>query len=125
MKPLHLLIEELDSVRLIGDKDVKITSIEYDSRRVQAGSLFVAVPGLKTDGALFAREAVARGAAAVVFEKNAIEDLNVSIMIVPNARRAVAELAWSFHDHPERDIFLIGILLDCCPKYEKSGARMP
>lgn len=109
MKPLHLLIQELESASLIGDKDVGITSIEYDSRKVRAGSLFVAIPGLKTDGALFAREAIARGAAAMVFEKKAIEDLNVSTLIVPNARRATAELAWAFHDHPERDLLLIGI----------------
>lgn len=63
-----------------------------DSRKVRAGDVFFALAGAKTDGLAFAREAIARGAAAVVAEAERPADLpaDVSYVRVGNARRAVA-----------------------------------
>jgi UDP-N-acetylmuramoyl-L-alanyl-D-glutamate--2,6-diaminopimelate ligase len=88
--------------------DRHITSIEYDSRRVQPGSLFVALRGEHADGSSFAHQAIARGAVAVVAETP-----NPSVpapwIVVPDARTALAELAAAFHGHPSREMQIVGI----------------
>ena len=48
------------------DLDMEINSISYDSRTLEPGALFVALPGDKTDGGLYIQEALERGAAAVL-----------------------------------------------------------
>ena len=75
-----------------------IGAVTADSRKVKAGDLFVAIPGTKADGLHFVRDAVARGAAAVMAER-APEQLPdaVAVVNVPNARRALALAAARFY----------------------------
>lgn len=87
--------------------EVEIGSIEIDSRAVKEGSLFVSLPGFKTDGHLFAPEAVAKGACAVVAEQGL--DLPVPVIIVPDARRALAYLAARFYENPTHRLRLVGV----------------
>lgn len=108
-KRLRELLADVTAAKIHGVGDPEITAIEYDSRRVNRGSLFVAMRGLKTDGAAFIRDALARGAAAVVGESVARDPLPVPFIEVAHARKALAELSWSFFDHPERDLTMIGI----------------
>ena len=108
-KNLGALLADVESARLHGYGDPVITSVEYDSRRVTGGSLFVAMRGLQADGAQFIRDAVRRGAAAVAGESVPTEPLAVPFVEVPHARKALAELAWSFYDHPERKLTMTGI----------------
>ena len=65
--------------------DVKITSVTSDSKKVRPGSLFVCLDGTKTDGNLFAEEAAANGAAAILSDKRS--DLALR---APDAHRALA-----------------------------------
>ena len=51
--------------------DVPCTGVAYDSRQVKRGSVFVALPGQKADGAAFAPQAISAGAVAVVSERAA------------------------------------------------------
>ena len=63
----------LSGVALLGgfaDEDVEISGISYDTRTIQPGELFVALTGYKTDGHRFLREAVEKGAAAVICHKS-------------------------------------------------------
>ncbi len=83
-------------------------AVVYDSRAAQPGSLFVAMRGLKADGTAFIRDALANGAVAVVAE-SPLPDVSVPVVEVDNARRALAELAWSLYDHPERDLTLTAL----------------
>src|SRR5512138_2708307 len=76
-----------------------VTGIAYDSRDVTPGQAFVALKGLQTDGSLFARQAVERGAVAVVAE-HAVSGLRVPTAQVEDARRALAVLAAEFYGHP-------------------------
>jgi UDP-N-acetylmuramoyl-L-alanyl-D-glutamate--2,6-diaminopimelate ligase len=97
-------------VRIIGTADPQITSIAYDSRKVLPGSLFVALRGQKADGTSFIREAIAKGASGVVVDDlNWDGDVPVPVLCVPNGRKALAELAWSFYGHPERHLTFTGI----------------
>jgi len=108
-KSLSHLIRELPNHRQFGEGDPLIHSLAYDSRAVKDGSLFVAMRGLKTDGSQFVWDAIARGAAAIVTETIG-EDLRpVPFVQVRDARKALAELAWSLYDHPESALTLTGI----------------
>src|SRR5690606_40819725 len=66
---LKALLAELPVEEFRGDAEVEITSVEYDSRRVSPGTLFIALRGSKADGHDYIQEAVARGAIAVLAEE--------------------------------------------------------
>jgi len=86
---------------------VVVHGVCEDSRRVRSGDLFVAIPGTHRDGVSFAREAVRRGAVAVVGQVPV--DADVPNLLVDDARRALAALAAAFFDHPTRDLHTIGV----------------
>ncbi|MFN7916041.1 MAG: UDP-N-acetylmuramoyl-L-alanyl-D-glutamate--2,6-diaminopimelate ligase [Vicinamibacterales bacterium] len=88
---------------------VAVTGIAYDSRRVEAGQVFVALRGQHADGNAFVRQAVERGAAAVVAQEPAIPELPVAWAQVTDARLALALLASAFHGDPSRRLRVVGI----------------
>ncbi len=90
-----------------GEPDPEITGITEDSRAIQPGWLFVAVPGTQLDGHRFIAEAVARGAAAVVAERP-VNGVRVPAAIVPSSRIALAQLSARFFGFPARELRLIG-----------------
>ena len=88
--------------------DVPCTGVAYDSRKVTRGSVFVALPGQKADGALFAPQAVAAGAVAVVSERPGAE-VAAPWIVVSDARLALAHLAAEFFGHPSGLMKVVGI----------------
>ncbi len=86
-----------------------VASVTSDSREVVRGSVFVALRGLKADGAAFARDAIARGAIAVVSEAAAPADASVPWLQVSDARLALAALAAEFFGNPSSELVLVGI----------------
>lgn len=88
-------------------REIAVTGIEFDSRRVTRGSLFCCVPGDDHDGHDFAPQAMARGAAAVLCER--VLPVSVPQLVVPDARAAMGHLAAAFHGHPSRALMLIGV----------------
>ena len=89
--------------------DVECTGVTHDSRRAQPGTVFVALRGLKADGASFAPQAAAAGASAVVAEDAPATAVGVPWMTVSDARLALALLAAEFHGHPSRAMKVVGI----------------
>lgn len=86
------------------DPDINVGEPSLDSRRARAGDVFFALAGAKADGLAFARDAIARGAVAVVAEVERPEGLDpaISYVRVGNARRAVAlAAARTFPRQPE------------------------
>ncbi|GIW05890.1 MAG: UDP-N-acetylmuramyl-tripeptide synthetase [Dehalococcoidia bacterium] len=92
--------------RLGGDPIV--TGISIDSRTVQPGDVFVAVPGTTVDGARFIPQAIAAGAVAVVAERLP-EGVDVPALVVPDARDALACIAAAFYGHPARRLRVSGV----------------
>ncbi len=84
-----------------------VKRLALDSRQVEPGTLFFALPGQKTDGHRYIDAAIQQGAVAVVGEKPLT--LPVPYARVENARAALARLAAAFFDHPSRDLFVIGV----------------
>jgi UDP-N-acetylmuramyl-tripeptide synthetase len=87
--------------------DTEISSLHFNSREVQPGGLFVAIPGLKFDGHEYIDRAVIRGAAAVVSQKPVA--LNVWNIEVENSRKALATLSSQFYGNPSEKLKIIGI----------------
>jgi UDP-N-acetylmuramoyl-L-alanyl-D-glutamate--2,6-diaminopimelate ligase len=90
------------------DADPEVVRVEADSRRVGPGTLFVARKGVKTDAATFAVEAVARGAVAVIAERD-LPGLGVPVVVVPDASEALGRLADRLEGEPSRDVQVIGV----------------
>jgi UDP-N-acetylmuramoyl-L-alanyl-D-glutamate--2,6-diaminopimelate ligase len=87
-----------------------VTAIEYDSRQVRAGSAFVALRGLKSDGTQFAEDAVARGAVAVVAEVAPPAGWTAAPwFIAADARAALAALAHVYFERPSEHLLVIGL----------------
>ena len=102
---LSELIKDTDYRLINGDAD--ISRIEYDSRRIKPGELFACVVGTYQDGHAYAASAVEAGAAAVIAEHEL--ELAVPQVIVPNTRRAMAELAIRLYDCPAKQLRIIGV----------------
>jgi UDP-N-acetylmuramoyl-L-alanyl-D-glutamate--2,6-diaminopimelate ligase len=92
-----------------GGLDVTCSGITHDSRLATPGSVFVALPGQKADGAAFAPQAIAAGAVAVVAENAAPERTATPWVVVSDARLALALLAAEFFGHPSRQMKVVGI----------------
>lgn len=94
--------------------DVEITSITYDSRRVQPGALFVAIwhPGYSADGHRFAGDAIRRGATAVVVQRPVEvppEGAGVPVIQVPHTPSALGWLAAGLYGLPSSRLGLAGV----------------
>ncbi|MBI5870482.1 MAG: UDP-N-acetylmuramoyl-L-alanyl-D-glutamate--2,6-diaminopimelate ligase [Actinobacteria bacterium] len=85
-----------------------ITGLAYDSRSVETGFLFAAVPGFKVDGHEFIGRARDAGAAAVLTERW-IEDAGIPQVQVPSVRKAMAFVAAAFYGNPSKKLSLIGV----------------
>ncbi|TMF81932.1 MAG: UDP-N-acetylmuramoyl-L-alanyl-D-glutamate--2,6-diaminopimelate ligase [Chloroflexi bacterium] len=86
---------------------IDVRQIAYDSRQTKEGALFVAIPGFHRDGHVYAKDAVGRGAVAVVAEHPI--DVRVPVAVVPDARAALADLAAEFFDHPTRKLKIAAV----------------
>jgi UDP-N-acetylmuramoyl-L-alanyl-D-glutamate--2,6-diaminopimelate ligase len=87
----------------------RATAVVYDSSPAPAGSVLVGLRGQRADGAAYAPQAVARGAAVVVAESPAVAGVDVPWIVVRDARVALAALAAELYDHPTRLLRLVGI----------------
>lgn len=101
------LLLELPSCAVRGDVAVEIRGIVCDSRAVQPGFLFCAIPGRTHDGHAFVQDAVARGAVAALVERPV--EVPIPQVIVPSVRRAMGPLCSAFYGHPSRRLSVIGV----------------
>src|SRR5579883_1958478 len=109
-KTLGELVAATPGAQLVaGDPRTVVGAITHDSRAVEPGALFVALAGQRFDGTAFVGEAVRRGAVAVVSERATPTADGVAWVTVPAGRRALADLAAAWRDHPAERLRLIGV----------------
>ena len=94
-------------------KNVRITGVTEILERVTKDSLFVAIRGEKTDGNALIGEAVRRGASAIVCEAGTDiffdTSANISIVYVPDTRRALALICSNFYGNPSKNLRIVAI----------------
>jgi UDP-N-acetylmuramoyl-L-alanyl-D-glutamate--2,6-diaminopimelate ligase len=109
------LIAEITAVGSSGSSSQPVTGIEYDSRRVRPGSVFVAMKGGTTDGNRYIDKAIAAGAVGIITDSSSSFDhlivykSEVPVIEVEHGRRALAEASAAFFGHPERKLAATGI----------------
>jgi UDP-N-acetylmuramoyl-L-alanyl-D-glutamate--2,6-diaminopimelate ligase len=106
---LKELLSGIETVEITGDTSCEITGIIYDSRRAAPGSLFVALPGEKADGAVYIEDAIQRGAAAVVSQTPCASGGHFPCVQAADARLALAQFAGKFYGHPAARLCTVGI----------------
>ncbi len=88
----------------------EVTGLFYDSREVENGGLFFALPGIHTNGAEYLASAEARGAAAAITEGQVAQILNgMPVFTCDNVRSMMSRLSSRFYHHPSRELCVIGV----------------
>jgi UDP-N-acetylmuramoyl-L-alanyl-D-glutamate--2,6-diaminopimelate ligase len=107
---LKSLIQNVKVVETVGSLDSNISGLTADSRQVEPGGMFVAVPGTVVDGHDFIDKAVAAGAVAIVCERMPEHKADgVTYIATDNAAKALGIIAAEWHDNPSRKLKLIGV----------------
>lgn len=88
-------------------RDLAVDGLAFHSAEVRSGNLFFAIRGAKNDGSVFVQQAIARGAVAVVAEEPM--SLSVPVLVVNNAREALADAARFYYRDPSKALSVIGV----------------
>ena len=109
MKLIELL-KNVEVLNTFGETEVEITGVNIDSRRIEAGHLFVAIPGTQTDGHKFIPKAIELGAAAILCERMPEEHAEgVTYVVVESTESVVGIVATHFFGDPSRKLKLVGV----------------
>lgn len=105
------IIEGFDYRLIKGKLDIDITKIEHDSRKVSKGDMFIAINGFSVDGHCYVGEAIEKGAACIVVEKDIdmFDDSNVTYIKVEDTMLALAKFSSNFYGKPSEKLNLIGV----------------
>ncbi|MFD2672318.1 UDP-N-acetylmuramoyl-L-alanyl-D-glutamate--2,6-diaminopimelate ligase [Marinicrinis sediminis] len=104
---LQELADLLLTSRVTHQAEIEISGIQTDSRKVQAGDLFICLVGYQTDGHLYAEQAIQAGAVALLTEREL--EVEVPQLIVSDSRFAMARVANHFYQYPSQKLKLIGV----------------
>lgn len=101
--------------RALAVHDTEIHGIQYDSRKIQQGDLFVAIRGNESDGHSFISNAIKNGAKVVVLEDDKIVPDSIFMhsevvkIVVPNTRIALSQMSNMYFDYPSKKMKMIGV----------------
>lgn len=110
MKILKNILYKVSIESITGSTDKSIVSLQYDSRRIQANDVFVAIKGGVFDGHAFISKAIEQGAAVVVCEDLPLETVDtVTYVKVDNSSKALALMASNYYENPSNNLKLVGI----------------
>lgn len=111
---LKKILLGLENIKAKGEIDREVTAITNDSREVIEGSLFFAIKGFSNDGTQYIPTAIEKGAKVILvddkFDLRSVEiPADVTFVVVPDARYAMAICSCNFYDNPSRKLKLIGV----------------
>ncbi len=110
MKNLKDILHKVPVQTVRGKMDIDIVSLAFDSRKIDKGSLFVAQKGLTYDGHQFIKEAIKKGAIAVVYQDSITsKNQNITFIKVEDSSQSLAIVASNFYDNPSSKVSLVGI----------------
>lgn len=103
------LIQELDYEILAGSEETEVTTLVYDSRKVEQGSVFVCISGSMRDAHEFIPDVAKKGAKAIIVEKDVTPIDGITYIRVKNTRLALAVMSAAYFGHPAEKLKTIGI----------------
>ncbi|MBE6793456.1 MAG: UDP-N-acetylmuramoyl-L-alanyl-D-glutamate--2,6-diaminopimelate ligase [Ruminococcaceae bacterium] len=103
------LLSSLAYTVVRGTTDTEISDIIYDSRKVIKGTAFVCLKGYNVDGHKYAKDAIDKGASAIIVSDDIETDADVTIIKVDNTRAALAQMSCLFFGNPAEELVTIGI----------------
>ncbi len=106
---LSKLLERLTYEVIQGNDEIEITTLANDSRKVCEGSVFVCISGAVVDGHDFIDEVTAKGASAVIVERDVIAPANVTVIKTEDTRYALALMSAAYFGYPADELKVIGI----------------
>jgi len=110
MKTLQQLLVQLKPLQIAGSLELSIGAIEIDSRKVKAGTVFIAITGVQSDGHTFINKAIELGAVAIICEIMPAELVDgITYVKVANTQEAAARMAVEFYNHPSAQVKLVGV----------------
>jgi len=110
LKKLSDILYKVSQQQRAGNTNVDISDVQIDSRKVQKGSLFVAVKGVAVDGHQYINKAIEQGAAAVVCETMPLlHTEGITYVQTNNSAEAVGVIAYNFYDQPTTRLKLVGV----------------
>jgi UDP-N-acetylmuramoyl-L-alanyl-D-glutamate--2,6-diaminopimelate ligase len=110
MALLKDILYKVSLISVSGDTGKEISSICFDSRKVEKGSLFIATKGTQADGHLFIEKSIEQGAAAIVCEAIPVKKHeNVTYVEVANSHMALGIIAANFYGNPSSKLKLVGV----------------
>lgn len=104
---LNKIIENLKTVKIIGDDNVEIKDLKIDSASVSVGSLYVCLSGKEFDGHAFIKQVEFYGAVAIISEREI--ETSLTQVIVKDAREAMSIVASNFYGHSDKKLKIIGV----------------
>ena len=111
---LKQILQGIDGIKAKGNIDIDIPDITNDSRKVEKGSMFIAVKGFETDGHKYLKDVIEKGAKVVMVQEGAdikeiIKNDDITILMVPDTRKALAKVSCNFYDNPSKKFVLVGV----------------
>jgi UDP-N-acetylmuramoyl-L-alanyl-D-glutamate--2,6-diaminopimelate ligase len=110
LKKLSDILYKVSTTALSGNTNVDISNVQIDSRKVQKGSLFVAVKGVAVDGHQYINKAIEQGAIAIVCETMPLlHTEGITYVQTNNSAEAAGVIAYNFYDQPTTKLKLVGV----------------
>ncbi|MFI3209827.1 MAG: UDP-N-acetylmuramoyl-L-alanyl-D-glutamate--2,6-diaminopimelate ligase [Peptostreptococcaceae bacterium] len=114
---LQEIIKDIEIIDIKGKLDIDVSSIEFDSRKIVEGTLFVCVRGFSVDGHKFIKNAIEKGAKSFLVEEDfltiekevGIDIEDFSFMKVKNTRKTMAKIATNFYRNPSKEMDVVGV----------------
>ncbi len=113
---LYTLLNDTAVTIIKGDEDIRISAIEYDSRKVEKEGLFVAIEGMETDGHKFIKDAVENKASCIVLNENRLDEFGflleqkeLAVVTAKDTRKALSQISARFYGEPSLKSIVIGV----------------
>ncbi len=109
MKTLKEILTGLKYELVAGDLAVNIGQLHFDSRKVEAGDVFVAVSGTHVDGHAYISKALENGASVIIAERADVDAGNATLVKIENTAVAIGVLAANFYGNPSKQLKVVGV----------------
>ena len=110
MKLLREILYKVEIIKIIGNTNITISSIHFNSKKVSKSSVFVAIKGLKTDGHQYINSVLQKGASVIIQEEEIVlTNSSATYIQVQDSSKSLAILSANFYNNPSSKLKIIGI----------------